>query len=308
MNYKKNITKKIGTLTILLILILTSSCTGKLSRQNKDSKPIITVTIEPQIYFTKAIAGDKFIVNSLIPKGVSPESFDPTPQQLVTLEKSIAYLRIGYINFELAWKNKINSISPKMKIFDTSKGIDLIANEYEKIAVNKISTDTTKKSNNKTSINPHIWTSAVNALIIAKNTYKALCTLDKNDSAYYHYRYDSICKHIIHIDSIVKKILSSSQEPHSFLVYHPTLSYFARDYKLHQISIEEEGKEPSTLRLKELIEISKEEKVQVVLVQPEFDKRNAEIIAKQLGAAIKTIDPLNEQWDKEMINIANSLK
>lgn len=45
----------------------------------------------------------------MVPKGSSPETYDPTPQQLVNLDKSIAYLRIGYIGFEQAWMDKLTT-------------------------------------------------------------------------------------------------------------------------------------------------------------------------------------------------------
>jgi ABC-type metal ion transport system, periplasmic component/surface adhesin len=72
----------------LIALILFVGCTDK---KNNSSKPTITVTIEPLRYFTQAIAGDKFNVVSMVPEGTSPETYDPTPQQLVNLGKSVAY-------------------------------------------------------------------------------------------------------------------------------------------------------------------------------------------------------------------------
>ena len=84
------IMKKLFFIFILLITFV--GCTEK--RANND-KPTITVTLEPLRYFTSAIAGDKFDVVSMVPEGTSPETYDPTPQQLVSLGKSIAYLRIG---------------------------------------------------------------------------------------------------------------------------------------------------------------------------------------------------------------------
>jgi ABC-type Zn uptake system ZnuABC Zn-binding protein ZnuA len=77
------------------------------------------------------------------------------------------------------------------------------------------------------------------------------------------------------------------------MIYHPALSYFARDYGLHQISIEEGGKEPSPAHLKELIDLCKAEDVRVIFVQPEFDKRNAETIAQQTGTKVVRINPLS---------------
>ena len=62
----------------------------------------------------------------MVPKGTSPETYDPTPQQLVELARSKAYFRIGYIGFEQAWMDKLTTNAPHLKVFDTSKGIDVI--------------------------------------------------------------------------------------------------------------------------------------------------------------------------------------
>ena len=84
-------------------------------------------------------------------------------------------------------------------------------------------------------------------------------------------------------------------------------SYFARDYGLHQISIEEGGKEPSPAHLKALIDLCQAEDVRVIFVQPEFDKRNAETIAQQTGTKVIPINPLSYDWEEEMLNVAKAL-
>ena len=103
-----------------------------------------------------------------------------------------------------------------------------------------------------------------NARIIAKNTFQALITLDKTNENYYLHRYDSLCKVINRTDSVINNIFQTRKADHAFMIYHPALSYFARDYGLHQICIEEEGKEPSPAHLRDLIEICKEEEVNYI--------------------------------------------
>lgn len=93
----------------------------------------------------------------------------------------------------------------------------------------------------------------------------------------------------------------------TFLIYHPALSYFARDYGLKQISIEEGGKEPSPAHLKELIETCRRDNARVIFVQQEFDTRNARLIADELGVTVVPINPLSYEWREEMINVANAL-
>ncbi|BDW75298.1 hypothetical protein BFINE_10930 [Bacteroides finegoldii DSM 17565] len=131
--------------------------------------------------------------------------------------------------------------------------------------------------------------------------------MDKANDAYYMARYDSLCQRIQHTDRLIRQQLSSPEAAKAFMIYHPALSYFARDYGLHQISIEEGGKEPSPAHLKELIDRCRAENVQVIFVQPEFDKRNAETIAQQTGTKVVPINPLSYDWEEEMLNVAQAL-
>ena len=263
---------------------------------HNSDKPIITVTIEPLRYFTEAIAGEHFKVVSMVPKGSSPESYDPTPQQLVALGNSQAYLRIGYIGFEQAWMKKLEANHPNMKVYDTSQGIDLIRSEGHWHGDHF----------HEGGVEPHIWNSTRNASMMADNIYKALCELDSTHQEEYKHRLDSLKKTIARTDENVKAILKNAST--SFLIYHPALSYFARDYGLKQISIEEGGKEPSPAHLKELIELCKREKIRVIFVQQEFDQRNAQLIADELGIKVVSINPLSYDWEEEMENAARSLQ
>lgn len=283
---------------LLLIIVLLASCNmGKPGKSQDNEKPVIAVTIEPQRYFTEAIAGDKFDVISIVPKGSSPETYDPTPQQLVSLGDSKAYLRIGYIGFEQVWMDRLIDNTPHIQIFDTSKDIDLILGEAHNHGDHQ----------HAGGVEPHIWNSTNNALIIARNTYKALCQLDKENEAYYLNRYDSLCQRIMHTDSSIRKTLQQPGTAQSFMIYHPALSYFARDYGLQQISIEEGGKEPSPAHLKDLVDLCRQEDVRIIFIQPEFDRRNAEIIARETGTDIVPINPLSYDWEAEMLAVAQAL-
>ena len=293
------------TLFLLSACLLMAACTGRSSQASNDdeAKPVITVTLEPQRYFTEAIAGDKFKGVSMVPKGSSPETYDPVPQQLVSLGDSKAYFRIGYIGFEQTWMDRLMNNTPHIQVFDTSKGIDLILNNDDHDHAHGHNSN----DGHIHAVEPHVWNSTGNALIIAGNTYKALSQLDKANEVYYRNRYDSLCQRIQRTDSLIRRQLSVPEAAKAFMIYHPALSYFARDYGLHQISIEEGGKEPSPAHLKALIDLCQAEDVRVIFVQPEFDKRNAETIAQQTGTKVIPINPLSYDWEEEMLNVAKAL-
>ena len=280
-------------LIYILTLFICCAC-GHTPQQSE--KPVITVTLEPLRYFTEAIAGDCFEVVSMVPKGSSPESYDPTPQQLVNLSKSQAYLRIGYIGFEQAWMKKLEANYPTMKVYDTSKGVELIREEGHHHGDHY----------HEGGVEPHIWNSTRNASVIADNIYAALCEMDADHQPEYKQRLDSLKQVIARTDADVRTLLANADS--TFLIYHPALSYFARDYGLHQISIEEGGKEPSPATLKTLIETCRREGAQVIFVQQEFDQRNAQLIADELGIEIIPINPLSHDWAEEMLRVANALK
>lgn len=278
---------------ILAVILLCLTACG--TRQQPSGKQTLTVTLEPLRYFTEAIAGDKYDVVSMVPKGSSPETYDPTPQQLVNLDKSTAYLRIGYIGFEQAWMDKLIANTPRLKVFDTSQGINLIKEKGHKHDGHI----------HEGGIEPHIWNSTRNASRIADNIYAALCEIDDSNEPYYKHRLDSLKRIIAQTDNEIRRLLQDADS--TFLIYHPALTYFARDYGLKQISIEEGGKEPSPAHLKELIEACRRHNARTIFVQQEFDTRNATLIAGELGIAVIPINPLSYDWQKEMIHVAQTL-
>lgn len=289
---------------LLLATILIASCKpGSKTNNRSEGKQVITVTLEPLRYLTEAIAGDRFTVVSMIPKGTSPETYDPTPQQLVELARSKAYFRIGYIGFEQTWTDKLTDNAPHLQFFDMSQGVDLI---YDNTHVHH-HTANEKEHQHAIGVEPHIWNSAVNAQIIAGNILSAIRNIDKGNEDFYLERYNTLCRKIEHTDSLIRQTLATPGADHAFMIYHPALSYFARDYGLHQIPIEAGGKEPSPAHLKALIDTCSSENVHVIFVQPEFDRRNAELIAQQTGTRVVDINPLSYDWETEMLNIAQAL-
>ena len=178
-------------LIYILTLFILCAC-GNTTKQSE--KPILTVTLEPLRYFTEAIAGEHFEVVSMVPKGSSPESYDPTPQQLVNLSQSQAYLRIGYIGFELAWMNKLQANCPDMKVYDTSQGVDLIRSEGH----------WHDDHFHEGGVEPHIWNSTRNANVIAENICAALCELAPNHQDDFENRLYDLKQTIAQTDSIIR--------------------------------------------------------------------------------------------------------
>lgn len=288
-----------NNLFILLILILTGC-----GSQRTDQK-LISVTIEPQRYFAEQIAGEKFEINTVVPAGQNPEIYDPTPQQMVQVGKSIAYLRIGHLGFEEQWIDKIAENNRDMRIFDLSEGIVLVEGEEEHH--HEHDHDHGEGSNHSHfGVDPHTWSSVSGAKKIAWNTLNAFLELDKDNTQYYWENYNRLMEKIEATEEKISTLLTPLTN-RTFIIYHPALTYFANEYNLTQLSIEMEGKEPSPAQLKRLIDTAKESGAKVVFIQQEFDKKNAELIAKETNCNLVVINPLDYNWENEMIHIAQAL-
>lgn len=282
---------------LLLAIVGLSACQGK----KEGGTRTISVTIEPQRYFAEKIAGDLFQINCVTPAGQSPETYDPTPQQMVQISQSQAYFRIGEIGFEQAWMKNLQSQNPDMVVFDLSEGMELIKNEEEAHEEGEA-----HHHHHHGMVDPHIWTSISGARVIAQNTYQAFIKLDPENQEIYQAGYQRLIEEIDSTEAEMKQLLQPLAGT-AFIIYHPALTYFAREFGLKQLCIELDGKEPSPAQLKQLLETATQSGAKVVFVQQEFDRKNAELIAKETGCRLVTINPLSYNWHDEMIRLATIL-
>jgi len=257
---------------------------------------IITVTIEPQRYFAEQLADSLFRIECMVPVGTSPETYDPTPAQMAKLARSKAYFCIGHIGFEEVWIDKLKQNYPYIPFFDNCEGISMIVSGHSH----------SDGHFHVEGVDPHTWSSPKAVRLIVQNMYAALTKIDSENKNFYAVNLRSLLEQIDAIDEQIAQILQNSSQK-AFIIYHPALTYFARDYGLTQYSIEADGKEPSPEQLKTLIETAKKEGVKTVFIQQEFDKKNAELIAKETGCRLIVINPLSYDWAEEMLNIAKAL-
>lgn len=258
------------------------------SCQRPQTEETITVTIEPLAWFVDEIAEGSLPVQSMVPAGANAETYEPTPRQMMELAHSPIYIKVGCIGFETTWAKKLQANAPKTRFIDSSQDIRYIE-----------SSDGIK--------DPHTWMSTTNARLIARNIHHALVEQYPDRKADFDQGLQRLLTKIDTLDTAIRQTIRSSRQK-SFVVYHPALTYFARDYQLLQLPMEEEGREPNAASIQHLIEQAKAAGVRTVFVQKEFSPRNTVAIRNATGATSVEINPLTRAWDKEMLHIANSLR
>jgi zinc transport system substrate-binding protein len=255
---------------------------------------IITVSIAPFEYFVNEIAGDDFIVNVMVPAGANPHIYEPYPDQIAKLRKSVAYISNGYLGFEMTWLDRFHEMNKSMIRHSIGGLIDPIEAGHEHEAGQAEGAD------------PHYWVSPGCAVIIAESVRDLVIRLNPSGKVKYEANASELIARIRELDLKAEKLFSGfSGTP--FMIYHPNLAYLARDYGLEEVPVEFEGKEPLPSRLKYLIDFAREKKINTIFVQKEYDSKNAKAIADEIGAEVVVIDPLSPDWLKATTEMIEKL-
>ena len=281
-------------LIIPLFFVLTLfSCTGQ---KEKNLTDVIAVSITPEEYLVKTIGGADFKVEVMIPSGSGHGTYDPTPSQIIALSKAEAYVLNGNLGFEKAWFEKFREVNKNMQVVNLSEGQDLLSSMEEH-----------GDHFHPAGIDPHFWMSPRSAEKMALSIFDLLVTLKPEREGFYQHNLDSILGILQETDSLITESLAP-YKGYSFMIFHPALAYFARDYGLIQHAVELEGKEPSAKGISELVDLAKKEKIGIIFVQREYDRKAADAIANETGATVVIIDPLSPDLPESIMTVANALK
>lgn len=278
-------------LKFIPFLLIIFSC-GRHSVSSNEK--IITVSIAPFGYFVDRIGGGDFRVNVMVPPGADPHVYEPVPGQIKELNRSVAYISNGYLGFEMIWLPKFYELNKEMQKLSLGDAIEPIAAHDH------------HEGDHLEGADPHYWVSPKCALIMSATIRDFLIHLNPVASEKYKINYEKLASEIREMDEKADSLFSVVKKK-TFMIYHPNLAYVARDYGLNEISVEQDGKEPSPSGMKGLIDMARNEGIHSIFIQKEYDKRNAKAIADEIGAGLVIIDPLSPDWKESTSLIIDDL-
>ena len=130
--------------------------------------------------------------------------------------------------------------------------------------------------------------------------------MDPANGQYYARNEAEFAAELDKLDRDIRALLEKAPE-RRFMVFHPAWGYFADTYGLTQIPIEKEGKEPGGRTLAAVIEQAKRDHVRVIFVQPQFDRRSAEQVARAIDGRVVAIDPLSLDYVENLREAARQI-
>jgi zinc transport system substrate-binding protein len=139
---------------------------------------------------------------------------------------------------------------------------------------------------------------------MAKKITSVLSDINPEKSSEYKANYMEFVKEIDQLDIKIRNELKEYKGS-EFITFHPSLSYYAREYGLVQHSLESGGKEPTPQHLRKVVDLANENNIHVIYIQSEFDRDHARVFAEEIDGKIIEIWPLDPEWSENLMEITH---
>ena len=293
-------------LALALALALLCGCISNEDPPPSDGpgKVKVVASTVPLATFTKMVGGDLVSVSVLVPPGANLHTFEPAPSKLAEVAKADLYIKNG-AGLEI-WMDKIIGANRRMLVVDSSSGIDLLEGHHhhedggdDGEADHHHGPSRRDLHPSILTADPHIWLSAKNAAIMAENICRGLVEVDPENADAFRENLAAFERELEDLDLELASTFRGT-EGGKFIVLHPAWGYFARDYGLVQVAILEEDKEPGPRQLRTIVDLAREEGIETIYVDPNFNPKSGEIIAAEIDGRIVALDPVAPDYIENM--------
>lgn len=267
----------------------------------------VVATIFPVADLVRQTAGPEAEVITLLPPGASPHTFEPTPDMIRVVAKSRIFFAVG-AGFE-SWAGKlVRAAAPRdLRVIDLAQGVALITDLESADAAaegkmrgaalgldGKPGTDRgPEESGHAGGVNPHYWIDPVLAGGMVDRIEAALAAVLPGSQAGISQRAASLRRRLEELDAEIRREVAGFGS-RRLVTFHNSWPYFARRYGLELAGVIEvaPGREPSPRHLFRIVTAIRTLKIPVVFAEPQFPARPAEVIAREAGVRVLTLDPI----------------
>lgn len=264
-----------------------------------DGRQTVAVSFAPQQTMVSQLWGDSTLsVITLLPPGADPEHFEPSIRDLRSLAKASAWLSLNSDGFEQSLLPAIHSNFPDLRIAVLSPEKEQPEEPHEH--------GEQEHEGHRHGPNNHLLSSLRNAQSVLSSTAGLLVSLDPSREQEILRRRDSIAETYRLLDDSIASLLRDRQVK-GFVIYHPSLTYFARDYGLTQLAIQHEGKEPSPKQMANLFRQAREQGIGIFITETDHPSPAAESLARSMGFRLIPVSLLSPSYPASLRALAQAL-
>jgi zinc transport system substrate-binding protein len=256
----------LGSAAILMVSGIACS-PGAPSGGSDDGKVTVAVSVYPLLDVAERVGDGPVEVTSVVPPGAEPHDIELSPNQVDQLLDADVVLYVGA------------GFQPAVE--------EVVANRDE------VTIDVLAEVEPAGRSDPHVWLDPVLMVDVVGAVGRALGRADPQGSGAYETRATDYREDIEALHERFQQGLDEC-ERRTFVTTHAAFGHLARRYGLVQLSIAglSPESEPDPARLAELEDLVQREGVTTVFTEPLVSPRVAETLARETGARVAVLDPL----------------
>ncbi len=275
---------------VLCLALLTMSWAVGICSAAGHAQPVIVTTIYPLYDFTKQVTGGNADVKLLVPAGVEPHDWEPSPADLITIQNCDVFIYNG-AGME-AWVDKIqHTVLAGKRVVNAAKSVQVLPAQYDEEGGPAEAGE----------LDPHIWLDPVNVLSIVDAVQQAAAGADpahkaeyKNNAAAYKQQLSAL--HQQYVEGL------QGRKTNEIVTSHAAFGYLAKRYGLQQIAIMglSPEAEPTAAKMAETIQYVKNQGIKYIFFETLVNPKLSEVIATEAGAQTLVLNPIEGLTDDEL--------
>ncbi|PKM51211.1 MAG: ABC transporter substrate-binding protein [Firmicutes bacterium HGW-Firmicutes-7] len=299
----KNIAKRGLLFILVLVLVLVTGCGGKATKEGivQNDKITVYTSFYAMYDFANKIGGDKINLINLVPSGTEPHDWEPTPNDIVKLEKADVFIYNG-VGMEHWVEKVLESIDNEQLIaVETTRGLKLLegGDVHEEEEDDE---DEEEEDHEDLKYDPHVWLNPMLAKQQMAAIKEAFIEADPSNKEFYENNYINYASKL---DELFEEFTStlSKLENKDIIVAHQAYGYLCDAFGLNQVPIEglNADAEPSPARMVEIIKFAQENDIKVIFFEELVSPKVAETIAKEIGAETAVLSPIEGLIEEDIL-------
>lgn len=251
----------------------------------------VAVSIPPLADFCRQVGGERVEVNTLVPGGADPHTFEPTVRQMKQLADAQLLVTNG-----LGLESWVTSVLDDL---DRSDMVRVVTSS----SIPESDLLPVQEKGEEGIWDPHVWLDPELAAYQVAAIRDGLAEADPDNAGEYRANAEAYLAQLAGLNTWASD-LTGTFSRREFVTMHPSWTYFARRYGLEMVGVVEEspGREPGAAKLAELLDAIKARGVTVIFADPQFSPQAAQAIADSTGGQVevKVLDPLGNLDDPQV--------
>ncbi len=269
-------------LSVALALVLLSGC-GAAPTAPKPAAPgassLDVLAVETFLAdIAQNVAGDRLVVEALLPVGVDPHSFEPVPTDITRVARS-SVLIINGAGFEEFLDRVLKNAGGTRLVIVASAG--LTPRQPQRL----------ESPSDDPEGDPHFWLDPAQVITYVTNIRDGLSSADPAGAAAYAANADAYIKKLMDLDAWIKdKVSSIPQKDRLLVTNHESLGYYADRYGFQIVgsivASVSTSAAPSAQELVQLVTHIRQSGARAIFLETGTNPQMAQQVAKETGVKV----------------------